>query len=258
MVYQSTIILLGKNPDPYYLPFVFFATLCSYSFHYFLTFESKIPSERISWTRRNRYVYVILFIAGFVGVCIYGYRLITHWPWLVTAALATFLYSAPKIPHPLFRMLRKIAIGKTIFLAFTWTFVTTILPIEISGKDDGAAPFIAFSVGRFFFIYAICILFDYRDRLDDKEAGIRSLITDLDKKDIRRLYYASLAVFFLTTLLLFSFGMNWLDGIFLLVPGIILCFFYDRALEDFSDFFYYFFLDGMMGMSAILTLLVRI
>jgi hypothetical protein len=38
-----------------------------------------------------------------------------------STAFITFLYSAPKVPYQIFGWLKKIAIGKTIFLAFAWT-----------------------------------------------------------------------------------------------------------------------------------------
>ena len=136
-------------------------------FHWHLTSHSEILSERIDWTNKFRYVHTLLFIIGIIGVAYFFFPLMKHWFWLSVSAIITFLYSAPKIPQKHFRALRKIAIGKTIFLAFVWMYATTILPIIISGNEWPAGS-IVFIFNRFFLIYCICILFDYRDRMDDK------------------------------------------------------------------------------------------
>src|SRR5882724_6327018 len=135
MVDQTYLLIIHQPPDINLLFFVFFATICSYSFHWYLTSHSEIPSERIGWTNKFRYVHVLLFIVGICGAAYFFFPLIKHWFWLALSAIITFLYSAPKIPQKYFRALRKIAIGKTIFLAFVWMYATTILPIIISGKE---------------------------------------------------------------------------------------------------------------------------
>ena len=253
MVNQTTQLLLGNKPDTDLTGFVFFSTLCSYSFHYYLSTQSVIPSERIKWAARYRFIYVIIFFIGLAGVVFFGYALLSYWPWLLIAAVATFLYSAPKIPHPLFIALRKVAIGKTIFLAFIWMYVTTVLPLVIS-RADWETNFTLFVISRFFLIYAICILFDYRDRQDDKAAGVRSLITYLGENSIRFLFYFSLLVFGISTCWML-YGNRLVTILILLVPGIILAFSYNYARRNFSDLFYYFFLDGLMALSAVIMLI---
>jgi hypothetical protein len=132
MANQTYRFLLHRSPDWNLLAFIFFATICSYSFHWYLTSFSVIPSPRIKWTLQNKSIYLFLFFTGLVGAAIFFFLLRDGWFWLLLSAIITFLYSAPKIPHPYFRALRKVAIGKTIFLAMVWMYVTTILPIVIS------------------------------------------------------------------------------------------------------------------------------
>ena len=96
-----------------------------------------------------------------------------HYRALLPGILLTFLYSAPKLPQKIFRGLRRIAIGKTLYLAFVWVYVTTVLPIIVAGARWHPS-FIFFTASRFFFVYACCLIFDYRDREDDRTAGIVS------------------------------------------------------------------------------------
>lgn len=257
MVHQTSWLLLNKAPDEYLIYFVFSATIASYSFHWYLTANSVIPSPRIEWTNRYRNGILLLFIGGITCAAIFFFLLIRSWPWLLFAAIITFLYSAPKIPHPLFRALRKVALGKTIFLAMVWMYVTTILPLVLSDEPWGTDA-ILFVIGRFFLVYAICILFDYRDREDDKAAGIRSLITYLDVKGIARLFILSLLIFATATVLLLQYNHEPLTVAILLLPGIITAALYKYATRHFSDMLYYLVLDGLMALSAIIMLVTGI
>jgi len=257
MTWQTYQLIIRQLPDYNLLYFVFFATITSYSFHWYLTSHSEIPSDRIGWTNAYRYIHTILFLIGIIGSAIFFFLLLKHWFWLSLSAIITFLYSAPKIPQKHFRALRKIAIGKTIFLAFVWMYATTILPLIISGtkwQPDS----ILFILSRFFLIYSICILFDYRDRKDDKAAGIRSMITYFSEKAINLLFTLSLLVFALSTLLLIMYNYSIKAIAFLLIPGFLTGILYNYGKRSPDDFFFYFILDGLMMFSALLMIIFGI
>lgn len=257
MVQQTAWLFLNGAIDITLVRFVFFSTLCSYSFHYYLTTGSLLPSQRISWQTRYRPVLVILFFTGLAGSVLFFYKLREHWFWLTPAIIATFLYSAPKIPHTFFHQLRKVAIGKTIFLSFVWMYVTAALPLLIT-NEPWSFTHTLFAANRFFFIYCICILFDYRDKADDKAAGVRSLITLLNEKQITAVFIFSWFVFALTTVLLGSYGINLLNQLLLFLPGVIVALLYNHARRNFSDILYFVVLDGLMALSALLMLITRI
>lgn len=253
MVFQTCDLLLNDSPDLYFVLFVFFATITSYSFHWYLTpVLSSSPAAREKWLLAHRGVHAALFVIGITGAGITGIFLLAHWQWLLLSAFITFLYSAPKVPHPYFKVLRKVALGKTIFLALVWMYVTTILPLIIS--DHPWQPgFTFFSISRFFLIYAICIVFDYRDRDYDRRIGIRSLITWLNDKGITLLFFGSLFVYAVATIWIIHYGFSLLTILLLLVPGIITGLLFRHAKRNFSDLLYYFILDGLMALSALLT-----
>lgn len=257
MVQQTAWLFLHHDAATDIVRFVFFATVCSYNFHYYLTIHSVIPSERIKWQLRNRLPVLLFFLAGLAGAIFFFIRLKEHWLWLTPAVIATFLYSAPKIPHPLFLWLKKVAIGKTIFLAFVWMYVTAALPLLITDIEWNPG-FTWYAINRFFFIYCISILFDYRDRADDKASGVRSLITFLNEKQITRLFLFSLILFAITILLLEQYILLKGDLLLLLIPGIITALLYNYARKNFSDLLYFVILDGLMAFSALLMLIARI
>ena len=257
MINQTYDLLLHSRPNKYLLGFVFSATICSYSFHWYLTSESLVASPRIDWLKKNRNFHLVLFGIGLIGSAVFFFYLLPHWYWLLVSAAITFLYSAPKIPHPYFRALRKVAIGKTIFLALVWMYVTTMLPIIVAAQPF-TVPFVLFIAGRFFFIYAICIMFDFRDRADDQAAGIRSMVTWLSEKGVNRLFFSVLLIFTICTCFLAYYGFSAATIALLLIPGIIAAVLYEYSKTNFSDYLYYLILDGLMMFSALLMLVFRI
>jgi 4-hydroxybenzoate polyprenyltransferase len=258
MVYQTSVLILHTLPDLRVMAFIFFSTICSYSFHWYLTPAVDLPSSRLQWLKRNHSTHLIFFFTALAGVAFYGALLIEHWFWLLVSAAVTFLYSAPKIPLPLFRILRKVALGKTVFLAFVWAYVTTCLPVQISGEPWRNEIYL-FGASRFFLIYAICILFDYRDREYDKSIGIRSLITWMSQKSITILFTVTIVLFAISTIWLGWHGhYSNMTTILLLIPGIIVAALYHYATKNYSDILYYFVLDGMMALSGLLMLITDV
>lgn len=257
MVNQTYQLLIHAAPDLYFTAFVFFSTICSYSFHWYLSSPTVLSSPRVEWQHRHHQLHLLFFMVGLAGSVIFSIYLLHHWPWLLLSAIITFLYSAPKIPDKRFHILRKMAWGKTIFLAMVWMYVTTILPVTISGKQ-WQSDFYFFIVSRFSLIYAICILFDYRDREDDKAKGVRSLITNLNEKGINHLFILSMILFAGSAIGLLFYHYTVFTILMILIPGIIMSALYDYARKNFSDMLYYFVLDGLMALSALLTLMIRI
>lgn len=257
MVYQLHLLFPQVVlPFVFYL-FIFFSTVCSYNFHWYLTNHSATGSERLQWAIRYKSLHLVLYVIGMIGTIAAFIPLRRHWFWIAFGAFVTFLYSAPKIPQKIFIGLRKVAIGKTIFLAFVWMYVTTLLPLVISGTPWRPG-FTWLALGRFFLIYAICILFDYRDREDDKADGIRSMITWLNERGINFLFAFSICLFTAFTLALLGTGIDVLTTILLLVPGLVVLALYNYAKKNYSDYLYYFVLDGLMMLSGLLLIIVRI
>jgi hypothetical protein len=127
MVYQAYSLIIDRPVNAYFAAFVFFSTVCSYNFHWALTPGTIAPSQRLQWDEKHKSYHLLLSIAGLAGAAICFFFIKEHWFYIGIAAILTFLYSAPKISFPPFQWLKKIAIGKTIFLAMTWTYVTAVL-----------------------------------------------------------------------------------------------------------------------------------
>jgi 4-hydroxybenzoate polyprenyltransferase len=218
-----------------------------------LTTESGQYSARLNWTNRHRKLHIVLIVLSALPAIYSVLHFLPWWPWFGLAAFLTFLYSAPKIPSRLSRILSQIAIGKTLFLTFVWTYVTTVLPI-ILGSTGFHTEQLLFCLSRFFLIYAICILFDLRDKEADTAQGIRSLITYLSEGNVLKLFYLTIAAFVVSTVVLPLPGL--MIGI-LLLPGFITAMLYRPNLQQQSDYYFYFVLDGLMMLSGLITLILK-
>ena len=255
MVYQTYALIIGQPVNFYFAAFVFFSTVSSYNFHWALTPHSVAPSQRLKWEEKHRSYHLLLSITGTIGSIVFLFFLNGGWIYIIPSVILTFLYSAPKIPLAIFQLLKKVAIGKTIFLALIWAYVTSLLPVLIEQAVTTKA--ILFFIAQFFLIYSICILFDFRDREDDKADGIRSMITYFDEKRIDLLFAISVVIYAGLTLLLIKYDLTWLHIAVLLIPGAILVGIYKHAKKNFSDYLYYFVLDGLMMLSGLLLWLMN-
>jgi 4-hydroxybenzoate polyprenyltransferase len=256
MTWQSCHLLHLTISNDYYW-FVFFATICSYNFHWYLTPQSKTSIDRPKWSLRHKNAHLLFYFAGVIGSAIFFYTLRQHWFALFFATLLTFLYSAPKIPLPYFRFFKQVAIGKTIFLTTVWTYVTAILPVFIAGLHFNHQ-MKWFAASRFFLIYAICLLFDYRDRAEDKQEGIRTFVNYFDDQAVDRLFIFSIIAFIVFTIALLFSSVSLFTVLILIIPGLVLFLAYKTAKTSVSDYLFYFFLDGLMMLSALLMAILSI
>jgi 4-hydroxybenzoate polyprenyltransferase len=257
MIWQTSRLLLGINPSIYLLGFAFFASICSYNFHWYLTPRSASPSRRVHWTYHHKTLHIALYAIGAIGSIIYFFYLTKFILAIGFAALLTFLYSAPKLPQPIFRWLRHIAIGKTFFLTFVWVYVTAVLPVIVA-EAPWHGSFYWYILSRFFLIYACCLIFDYRDREDDCKEGIVSMVTVLSELNFDRLFIISMILFFLTSVALSWYHYPAFYIILLLIPGVILAMLYPETKRNYSDYLYYVVLDGIVMLSGLLMLIFRI
>ena len=251
MAYQVTD-LLKIQPSIFFLWFVFFSTICSYNFHWYLTANTASENRRILWTHKHKGLHLVLIAVSLVAAFFFFLPLIEFWFWIGLSMMLTFLYSAPKLPLKPAYILRKIAVGKTIFLALVWMYVTTFLPIIIT-EVTWQPVHTLFCISRFFFIYSICIIFDFRDREQDKRDGIKSMITHFGEPGINILFVTSIITYVLTTIMLAFYGIPVQMVALLIFPGLIVLGLYPYLKKNFSDYLYYFLLDGMMALPALLT-----
>lgn len=243
----------GGKYNVSFICFIISSTLVSYNFHWFLTRPKQGTSVRGDWTLKHRGVLLAMLLIGIAGSIIFFIPLMKHWLPIAAIVFITFIYSAPKIP--VFSQLNKIAVAKTLFLTTVWVYVTTVLYFLVSEIPYTNEQFL-FCLSRFFLIYCICILFDYRDHEDDRKNGLNSLPVNVNGTTLAIFFYGSALLFMIVTASLYFKGFSGTAVMMMLIPGVIVALLYDYARNHFSDYLYYFVLDGMMMFSSLLTLLI--
>ena len=253
--YTNYVFVLDININLFL--FVFFATLTSYSFHWYLTPDVHSISERYIWVNDNKHLLLILFSVSFVITLFLFFSFSKFILALSLVSVFTFIYSACKIPLKPFVYLKKIIVAKTAYLALVWTFVSVILPVIINEKSWDFQNTL-FCVNRFFLIYPVCLLFDYRDKDEDKKQNIKNIVAILNLKGLKILYYICLSVFFASALVLSRYNIHTWQLIILILPGIFLLFSFNYSIRTKSDYWYYFYLDGLMMLSGVIVIIKNV
>jgi hypothetical protein len=250
---ETALLLQGIPLERSLLGFIFMATLGAYNLHWHWSpLENheklrKIVLER--WPKAHPFLAVV----GLSGTALLIPSLGKDLVIILPAFLFTILYTAPKAPYPALHFLRRFSIAKTFYLASVWTYVTTVLPLLHQEQDWNINRYF-FIIARFFLIYAICLLFDWRDKESDAAQGIHSMVSGLSRKGMHLIFAGSLSI---STLALFAWASrDWplQDLLTQLTPGILCALLYPRAITSRSEILFYGLIDG----SLILPCLFRV
>jgi 1,4-dihydroxy-2-naphthoate octaprenyltransferase len=210
-------------------------------------------SARIKWTGSHKSLLILLTTAGAAFAVYFFFQLRLNWYKLAIPACITAVYTAPKINS--LKKLKVLTLGKTFLLAFTWTYVTAIMPLWLY-TDEWTINHTLFSINRFCLIYPICLLFDLRDREEDLNHGLTTLPARISGKTLRMLFYSVLIFFLVSAILLLPEGFSPIQVWILLIPGLILSVLYPKSISSRSDYLYYFTLDGLMMLSGLLNIVM--
>ncbi len=256
LTYQ-TILLHTLFVDKWLLGFVFFATILSYNFYWLLS--KKIFGNvfyQPNFFKKEQYKIIALTIyLGAVVVC-YLQSMLT--PLLVLPAIVlNMLYALPLLPFKFLNGVRKIGVLKTIILAFTWMYVTAYLPL-LKPLNELSSVEIYLLLNRFIFMFLLCIMFDSRDSKLDKIKGLHSIATDIKTTYLKILVALLFVVLACTISLLLSLDFDAKFTISLIITFFATLLLYSLAQKKRGYLFYYFFVDGLMLFSAILTYVASI
>ncbi|MFI5164124.1 MAG: hypothetical protein ACHQHP_02635 [Bacteroidia bacterium] len=232
-----------------YVSFVFFSTLVFYDFpSLFFAGEafSADESERHIWIKENKKFLGFFLALGSIGVAVTAFffpmKFILSF---IPTAIIAFAYFFPQT------RLRSIAGLKAGVIAFVWTAVSCIYPMLLHSFPE--SDFNNFFYGyngllmaqRFFFMLPLCIIFNVRDMEADRSAGIRTIPLAYGISVTKVICLVSLFLF--TAFLRFPFGKI---EIVLIVSAIVSAIFILGASRSRSEYFYSFWIDGMILLQA--------
>jgi len=249
--------LLNFTNNIFVYGFVFFATLCSYNFYWLLSKTAFSANNTITDFIKKDKAGLLLMIVAAAGMLYCFFRSGLPANLVLMSVLLTVAYSVPLLPIHFFKFSRRAGVLKTGLLAFTWAFVTVLIPIQKSYLLLDNADLFIFT-RRFLFMLMLCIIFDNRDKAMDKIRGLHSLATDLKPVILNILICLIFAVLFISNLFYKDFGIAFYYSIGLQVSTFALLIVYLFSLKKRDYFFYYFIVDGMMLFSALATLVAGI
>jgi len=227
----------------------FFLPFAVYNFYWLLS-KFYFKKNGMHWGFINDHLsFVILFLTALIGTFYFVIKIPFLIHYILLGAFFTLLYSLPLWPFKFFKKLQQIGFFKTILLAFTWAYITTILP-AVSLLHTSFIPVCVLLATRFCFMLLLCIIFDKRDVTVDKSHGLHSLATDTPAKTLNSIIYLVFISYFIMGLLL-RYHFNDKPQMFaFLITGGFVWWVYTLSLKKQGYLFYYFLVDGLMLVSA--------
>lgn len=252
----QTYLLLHIPYDNNVYGFIFFSTLSSYNFYWLISKYYFNRKDSVIAFLKNNITYTVLFFIAAGGMIFFSIFLYDALIYICFAILLTLLYSLPLWPFRISAFARQAGFLKTTLLAFTWAYVTVIIP---------AAPLFSIDIGmlllfiaRFFFMLMLCIIFDTRDISVDKIHALRSLATDVSMKGLRSIMLVAFILYLAAGLLVRYHFRDNEQLVAFIANGIIVWIVYKASLQKQGYIFYYFVVDGLMLLSAAATYLASI
>ncbi|MBC7866260.1 MAG: hypothetical protein H7X88_01890, partial [Gloeobacteraceae cyanobacterium ES-bin-316] len=231
---------------------VFFSTLCSYNFYWFLSKYSFNKPASFSVFFKKNISYFLLFTAAGLAMLICLFFLPGIRQHVAVAVFLTLVYSLPLWPFAWAVRLRKAGILKTILLPFTWAYVTVLLPAA-SMLTTVPNTVISLFIARFCFVGLLCIIFDRRDISLDKLHALRTLATDVSRRTLQNIILLAFGVYLVAGLWVRFQLQNNAQFIAFIITGFVVAYVYRLSLKKQGYLFYYFIVDGLMLFSASAT-----
>ncbi len=251
----QTHILLGVEIRPLVYVLVFSSTLSGYNL-YWLISKFHFSRHGFSPFLKRNISNILILLLGTVST-VYCLVQLPYLTIVFTAGvLLTILYSLPLWPFRFAKKLHKLGFLKTLLLAFTWTYITVMIPV--TGHNVSATSICSLFLARFFFMLMLCAIFDSRDIAIDKMNNLRSLATDVSRRDLQMIMIISFTLYMLAGFFLRYNNGSELQLWAFSLTGLLTFLIYRLSIIKRGYFFYYFLVDGLMLFSAVLTYLASI
>lgn len=171
---------------------------------------------------------------------------------LSIAVILFIFYLLPILPFKNSDWVKRVGFLKTVLLAFTWTIITTLIPLQVTIWKMEPLVTLVF-IHRFLFMMLLCIIFDRRDAAIDKIRGLQSVATFLNPLKLHFLIGFIFISYLIINYFMKVYGIGMAHLISLSLIGLIALIMYFFSLQKRGYLFYYFGVDGLMFFSAILT-----
>ncbi|MFC4261888.1 hypothetical protein ACFOWM_03280 [Ferruginibacter yonginensis] len=256
LCFQTNLLLHTAYSLPLYA-LVFFATLCGYNFYWLLSKWYFSKNKQVAEFIKINSSFVAVYIIGFLGCLVFGYLQLALLPYLFVGAFLTMLYALPMLPFSFSKKLQQLGFFKTLLLAFTWAYVTTILSIAFVSNISTVSIALLFNA-RFLFMLLLCIIFDNRDVAIDQQHGLHSLATDLKAGTIDTIIKIVFVLYCLAGILLRWYMFDDAQMFAFVLTAAVVWWVYLQSKKPQGYVFYYFFVDGLMIFTSLTTYIASI
>ncbi len=253
----QTFWLLHIRTDYIVTALIFFATLGSYNFYWLISKYYFSGNVDIASFGRQNAMNVVFFLLAAAGILFCLFARIDLLPGVLVAVVLTLLYSLPLWPGSKPSFFQKAGFIKTVLLAFTWAYVTVVIPAREGIWIHTTAALLLFTA-RFLFMLMLCIIFDSRDAAIDKMRSLHSLATAVTRKTLGIIMIIVFACYVIAGFVLRYFFDDRPQLVAFLVTGVIVLLVYRLSLRKQGYVFYYFWVDGLMLISALATFIAGI
>jgi len=195
----ETQIQLGTEPKwQSYLLLIFFSTLFEYNLHRYISVQTKkelLKPGRKEWTPENRRIMLAWVILSGTGFLVSAFQTETKYIiLLLPIALTTLFYSILVFGN--YSRSKTKPYLKSLILALVWAATTTLVPALSTTNQLITTEIFILILQRFFFIFAIAVVFDIRDMEADRIVGINTIPLHYTRVKAITLAQQSLLVFF--------------------------------------------------------------
>ncbi len=246
----ETFLLIGVAINFHYVLFVFFATLAQYAFPVLIEKNYSLAnSERHQWVFKHKK----FVLAGFVISLVVTGGLLLFFPhmfivWFLPIGVISFAYYIPQSG------LRSTAGVNAGSVAIVWTGVTALFPILFAEDflllGPGNYKYATIMFLNFLYIFPLCLIYNVRDMEADRKAGITTFALVHGVKKSIALSVITLALFVVFVIVAtFSLEIKIALALSAIISTIVIYF----ASEKKTDYYYSFWIDGMILLQAVLV-----
>jgi 4-hydroxybenzoate polyprenyltransferase len=256
MSYQTALLLQLPIAEFSFYSFIFFATMLSYTGHFWLASKKSNSSHQLQWYRKYHLFTILLIIVSLAALILSLFSIIAIWPLLLISAVLNLFYTGPLLFKKPLRLPKIFTYLKSYVIGFVWAYVSVILPVAFSEQTFTPAVVILF-INRFMLVSLLVLIFDYRDKLPDYEFGIHTPANTMGEREFEVFFLVNTIVYAASVVVLSFFAE---EPLFLLqlILAPVMVFLQQQSKKHPSDLFYLFWVDGVMILSLLLSLFLLI
>lgn len=246
-----TFHLLKSEANPDILLLVGFSTLFTYNvdtlFHRPTDFSAKNELLRDQWVQKN---YWILRFLAIISLAPIAYAL-CNLPSSIFYVLVPLFILALQYTFPLVRLggnwtpLKQVKGIKAFIIAAVFSTVVVLIPYLFQDNKLALIELLTMLFARFTFIAALAIYFDVRDIGFDQKNGIKSLPVLIGIPKTKRIAFV-LILLFLLLISLNPFYQKHSGYLGMFLSGILSLIIFGYHPRSRSEFYYSFFIDGLL------------